>query len=79
MNPFAILKHPSAFLPVAMSLGAHGDYFDLATKYARLKQGGRMPFIDPDGYKMYVAEKEHAFRTELAKQSAGRPGRTRYQ
>jgi len=22
MNPFAILKHPSAFLPVAMSLGA---------------------------------------------------------
>jgi metallo-beta-lactamase class B len=38
-------------------------------KYARLQQEGPNPFIDPDGYKSFVAEKEHAFETELHKQS----------
>jgi metallo-beta-lactamase class B len=55
-------------LPVDIFLGAHGDYFDLKTKYARLKVGAVSPFIDPAGYKAYVADREAAFRTELAKQ-----------
>jgi metallo-beta-lactamase class B len=55
-------------LPVDIFLGAHGDYFDLKTKYARLKEGAVSPFIDPAGYKAYVADREAAFRTELAKQ-----------
>jgi metallo-beta-lactamase class B len=49
-------------------LGAHGSYFDLETKYARLKEPGPGPFVDPEGYKKYVAEREQAFRVELAKQ-----------
>jgi metallo-beta-lactamase class B len=42
----------------------------LDEKYARLKDGATNPFIDPDGYKKFVAEKEQEFRTELAKQKA---------
>jgi hypothetical protein len=57
-------------LPVAIFLGAHGSYFDLDTKYARLKEGAVTPFIDPAGYKRYVADREETFRTELAKQKA---------
>ena len=49
-------------------LGTHGGYFDLDTKYARLKDGAVTPFIDPAGYNRYVADREKAFRTELAKQ-----------
>lgn len=49
-------------------LGAHGSYYDLESKYARLKAGDANAFIDPEGYKRYVAEREQAFRRELAKQ-----------
>ena len=63
---FRVLKS----LPVDFFLGAHGSYFDLETKYARLKEGGASPFIDAPGYKRYVADREAAFRTELAKQKA---------
>jgi metallo-beta-lactamase class B len=51
-------------------LGAHGGYFGLEEKYARMKDGGANPFIDPEGYKKFVAEKEQEFRTELVKQTA---------
>ena len=49
-------------------LGAHGSYFDLETKYAQLKAGSATAFIDPAGYKAYVADREQAFRKELQKQ-----------
>jgi metallo-beta-lactamase class B len=49
-------------------LGAHGDYYGMEAKYARLKDSGANPFIDPDGYKNYINEREGAFRAELAKQ-----------
>ena len=52
-------------------LGAHGSYFDMETKYAQLKAGAASPFIDPQGYKNYVSEREQAFRRELAKQKNG--------
>ncbi len=51
-------------------LGAHGDYFGMTAKVARMKQGGPNVFVDPEGYRAYVAEREQAFRTELAKQSS---------
>jgi metallo-beta-lactamase class B len=56
-------------LPCDVFLGAHGLYFGLDAKYARMGAGGANPFVDPDGYKSYVAEREQAFRKELAKQS----------
>jgi hypothetical protein len=31
--------------------------------------GAANPFIDPDGYKKFVADKEQEFRAELAKQT----------
>jgi len=49
-------------------LGAHGGYYEMEAKYARLKDGGANPFIDPDGYKNYVNDRDAAFRAELAKQ-----------
>ena len=63
---FRVLKQ----LPCDIFLGAHGNYFDMEAKYAKLKAGGANPFIDPDGYRNYVSEKEQAFRVELAKQTA---------
>jgi metallo-beta-lactamase class B len=35
-----------------------------------MKQGAPNPFIDPGGYKSYIAEREQAFLAELAKQKA---------
>jgi metallo-beta-lactamase class B len=63
---FRVLKS----LPCDIFLGAHGEYFGMDAKYVRIKAGGANPFIDPQGYQKYVAEKEQAYRTELAKQSA---------
>jgi len=55
-------------LPCDIFLGAHGGYFGLEEKYPLMKDGGANPFIDPRGYKEYVAQKEQDFRTELEKQ-----------
>lgn len=56
-------------LPCDVFLGAHGMYFDMDTKFARMKPGEPNPFVDPEGYKSYVAEREQTFEKELAKQS----------
>ncbi len=56
-------------LPCDIFLGAHGGYFGLEEKYPHLKPGAANPFVDPDGYRKFVAEKEKEFRTELAKQT----------
>ena len=65
---FTLLKS----LPCDVFLGAHGNYYDLRTKYERVekKQPGN-PFIDPQGYQAYVALKEATFRKQLAEQQAG--------
>jgi metallo-beta-lactamase class B len=64
---FQVLKS----LPVDVFLGAHGDYYGMPAKYAKLKAGGANPFIDPAGYKAYIANREAAFRKNLATQQAG--------
>jgi metallo-beta-lactamase class B len=51
-------------------LGAHGGYYGMEAKYARIKAGAANPFIDPEGYSAYINDREQAFRTELAKQRA---------
>jgi metallo-beta-lactamase class B len=63
---FRVLKS----LPCDIFLGAHGGYYDLESKFAKLKTGSANPFIDPDGYKAYVEERERTFRAELEKQQA---------
>ena len=57
-------------LPCDVFLGAHGSYFGLQEKYTRLKSGGANPYIDPAGYKTYVAEHEQEFLEDLHKQEA---------
>ena len=57
-------------LPCDIFLGAHGGYYDMLAKYKRLKAGDAHAFVDPAGYKAYIAEAEQAFRVNLAKQQS---------
>lgn len=59
-------------LPCNIFLGAHGSYFGLIAKYARWKAGDHNAFVDPAGYKAYVAGREQAFEAELRRQEAHR-------
>ncbi|WP_109485532.1 subclass B3 metallo-beta-lactamase [Occallatibacter savannae] len=59
-------------LPCDIFLGAHGGYFDLHEKYERFKKGDTNAFIDPAGYKAYIADRQEAFEAELKKQSANK-------
>jgi metallo-beta-lactamase class B len=65
---FEVLKA----LPCDVFLGAHGGYYDLKEKYARSKKGDHDAFIDPQGYKDYIAERQQAFEAELKRQSEGK-------
>jgi metallo-beta-lactamase class B len=65
VKTFALLKTT----PVDLFLGAHGAYFNLKDKLP--KMGGAVnPFIDPAGYRAYIADREQAFEKELTKQTA---------
>lgn len=65
---FRVLKS----LPCDIFLGAHGAYFGLDAKYARMKAGAADAFVDPQGCAAFVTQKEQEFRSELAKQTAAR-------
>ena len=60
-------------LPCDIFLGAHGSYYGMEGKFARLNPGGPNAFVDPEGYKSYVAEREQTFLEELQKQSETLP------
>jgi metallo-beta-lactamase class B len=65
---FVVLKK----LPCDVFLGAHGAYFEMLEKLDRVKAGaGESVWIDPDGYKAAVAEREQAFEAELKRQQQG--------
>ena len=49
---FSVLKS----LPIDIFLGAHAGFFNLSAKYDRMKAGAKDVFVDPDGYRAYVAE-----------------------
>jgi metallo-beta-lactamase class B len=55
-------------LPVDVFLGAHGSFYGLPEKYARLEKGGTNPFIDPEGYKAYLDRQEQNFLARLEEQ-----------
>ncbi len=61
---FEVLKS----LPCDVFLGAHGGYYGMVERYALLKKGQANAFVNPEGYKEYVAQKERAFRKTLAAQ-----------
>jgi len=61
---FRVLKS----LPCDIFLGAHGEYYGMEAKFARMKTGPANPFVDPEGYKAYVASKEQSYLAELKRQ-----------
>lgn len=61
-----------AALPVDIFLGAHGLYFDLLPKLARLPAEGPAVWIDPQGYHRALTEHETTYRKELALQQSGK-------
>jgi metallo-beta-lactamase class B len=67
---FKILKS----LPCDVFLSSHGSFFDLTDKAERQRKGETSnPFIDPKGYRAYLARMEERFRTQLAEERKGVP------
>ena len=64
VKAFALLKR----LRCDVFLGAHGAYFGLKAKYEKMKADEANPFIDPDGYQAYIAERGDTFRKEWDRQ-----------
>jgi metallo-beta-lactamase class B len=65
-HTFAVLRA----LPCDVFLGAHGGYFDMLTKLKHYSKDGPRVFIDPAGYKEFVAEAQETFEQALRKQKA---------
>jgi metallo-beta-lactamase class B len=61
---FRVLKA----LQCDLFLGAHGLYYDMPAKFKRMKPGAPNPFVDPGGYREYVAEREQFYLYTLEKQ-----------
>jgi metallo-beta-lactamase class B len=59
-------------LPADVFLAAHSWFFDLAGKHAKLG-GATNPYIDPAGYKAWVANMEKNLATMLAEQRKNPP------
>jgi metallo-beta-lactamase class B len=57
-------------LPCDVFLGAHGGYFDMLEKLKIYSKDGPRVFIDPGGYKQFVASSQDKFEKELRKQQA---------
>lgn len=64
IKTFQVLKS----LPCELFLGAHGAYFGMKAKYDKMNASGGNPFIDPEGYKTYVTERETTFQKEWKRQ-----------
>jgi metallo-beta-lactamase class B len=65
---FRVLKA----LPCDIFLGAHGAYFGMDAKYARMKAGATDAFVDRAGCAKFITDKEQEFRATLAKQTAAK-------
>jgi metallo-beta-lactamase class B len=59
-------------LPCDVFIAAHGSFYHLPEKYAKLGKGGANPFIDPAGYQAYIDQKEREFNEKLAEQKRGK-------
>jgi metallo-beta-lactamase class B len=58
-------------LPCDIFLGAHGAYFHMLEKLEKAKAGaGESVWIDPEGYKAALAERQTAFEAELKRQES---------
>jgi metallo-beta-lactamase class B len=55
-------------LPCDVFLGSHSRFYGMPEKYAKLKDGGPNPFIDPAGYRAHLDLQEKNFKEKLAEQ-----------
>ena len=70
-HTFEVLKA----LPCDVFLAAHGSFFDLTGKTARLRKGETPnPFVDPHGYKDHVRAQEEAYLKQIAAERAAPKG-----
>jgi metallo-beta-lactamase class B len=67
-DDYARMFQTLARLPCDLFLGAHGAYYGMEAKYARLQKGETAAFVDPSGYRAFVGDKSAQFQTELKKQ-----------
>ena len=64
-HAFAVWKS----LKCDVFLGAHGVYFNMLAKLEKAKSGaGESAWIDPEGYKATVEDRQRAFEAELKRQ-----------
>ena len=55
-------------LPCDVFLASHSRFYGMPEKYAKLKDGGPNPFIDPAGYRAHLDLQEKNFKEKLAEQ-----------
>lgn len=61
-------------LPCDVFLSSHGSFFDLQGKAERLRKGQTPnPFVDPKGYRAYLARMEERFQKQLAEERKAVP------
>ena len=61
-------------LPVDVFLGAHGSFYGLPEKHARLAKGAaENPFIDPEGFHAHLDRQEKNFLARLEEQKTAAP------
>jgi metallo-beta-lactamase class B len=66
---FQVLKS----LPCQVFLGPHAPFFDMEAKVKRMKQQPKVnPFIDPQGYRNYIANFEKSYREQLQAEQTGK-------
>ncbi len=54
-------------------LGAHGGYYGMKEKYAKMKAGAAAnPFIDPEGYRAFIDQAQKTFEDALAKEQGAK-------
>jgi metallo-beta-lactamase class B len=67
-DDYARMFKTLASLPCDLFLGAHGSYYGMEAKYGRMQKGDASAFVDPAGYKTFIAAKTAEFQAELKKQ-----------
>ena len=71
-DDFAATFRTLAALDCDIFLGAHGVYYGLAAKYERSRTEGYKAFVDPDGYRRFVARTRQVFEEKLQAQQTGK-------
>ena len=57
--------HALEMLKPDIWLGHHNEYYDLAGKRQRAKTEGAQAFVDPEGYRRFVANQKRAYEDEV--------------